>query len=141
MKQYVRQHLTMSVDMWLMNLSITLLSHRVRLCQEPSLFNTLHTTACCVLAILRTIFTGHSFSCTTALNCGSSHPGRRPLQALRWDVSFFTDAGFLHDSAILPTAEIQDCDCAGHDCLFNAMDHAFSSQGTNYILSFLQSAT
>jgi hypothetical protein len=32
--------------------------------------------------------TGHSFSCKTALNCGSSHPGRRPLQALRLDVSF-----------------------------------------------------
>jgi hypothetical protein len=32
--------------------------------------------------------TGHSFSCRTALNCGSVHPSRRPLQALRWDVSF-----------------------------------------------------
>ena len=32
--------------------------------------------------------TGRSFSCRTALNCGSSHPGRRPLHALGWDVSF-----------------------------------------------------
>lgn len=32
--------------------------------------------------------TGHSFPRKTALNCGSSHPGRRPLQALRLDVSF-----------------------------------------------------
>jgi hypothetical protein len=37
-----------------MNLSITLLSHRVRLCLEPSLFNTLHTTGCYVLVVLRT---------------------------------------------------------------------------------------
>jgi hypothetical protein len=56
---------------------------------------------------------------------------------------FHADAGFLHESAILPTTEIQDCDCAVHDCSFNAMDHAFSSQGTtvsspfsNQLLSF-----
>ena len=77
----------MSVDMWLMNLSITLLSHRVRLCQEPSLFNTLHNGLLCACHTANNL-TGHSFPCKTALNCGSLHPGRRPLQALRWDVSF-----------------------------------------------------
>ena len=74
--------------------------------------------------------TGHSFSCKTTLNCGSSYPGRRPLQAVRLDVSFLLMPFFLHESAILPMMESQDCDCAVYDCSFNAMDHAFSSQGT-----------
>src|SRR5437868_859626 len=39
--------------------------------------------------------TGNSFSCKTALNCGSSHSGRRPLQALMLGCFFLTDAVFL----------------------------------------------
>jgi hypothetical protein len=74
--------------------------------------------------------TGHSFSCKTALNCCKLTSRQAAATGLRVGCFFRTDAVLLHESAILLTMEIQGCDCAVHDCSFDAMDHAFSSQGT-----------